>query len=78
MKPTYLGCHPSFLASALELRTHAHKIIEVFGDSQCIALEQHSDLFFVPPLLMGGCEVHTIRVGMERAPHFPRNRLSAI
>ena len=65
MKPTWVAT--PFLASALELRTHAHSIIGVFGDSQCIALEEHSRFIFVPPLLMGGCEVHTLRVGLERA-----------
>ena len=32
-----------------------------------IGLGEHSDFFSVPPLLMSGCEVHTIRVGMATA-----------
>eukprot|EP00966_Prymnesium_polylepis_P305266 7054155-Prymnesium_polylepis.1 len=65
MKPTWVAS--PFLASALELRTHAHSIVGVFGDSQCIALEEQSEFFSLPPLLMGGFEVHKLRVGLERA-----------
>ena len=62
MKPT--GVPTLFLASALELRTNAQGIICVYRGRECIGLGEHSEFFSV---LMGGCEVHTLRVGLERA-----------
>ena len=79
MKPT--GVPTLFLASALELRTNAQGIICVYRGRECIGLGEVSEFFFVPPLLMGCCEVHTIRVGMAPPPQAEstqRDRVSGV
>ena len=79
MKPT--GVATLFLASALELRTNAQGIICVYRGRECIGLGEVSEFFFVPPLLMGCCEVHTIRVGMAPPPQAEstqRDRVSGV
>ena len=79
MKPT--GVPTLFLASALELRTNAQGIICVYRGRECIGLGEVSEFFFVPPLLMGCCEVHTIRVGTAPPPQAEstqRDRVSGV